>query len=181
MRRQRWKRPTAPQWLLGVFLLGMCVVATAQEEGKPFKDVPRDHWAYQAVADLERLGILKGYPVPLQYDPSSAESAWKSLLRAMQRGDEQTIKKLTTPLGFRTLNRDFNTGEVDFKSLPVRQARYRRYVRSWMHGKRSWSHDATTASVMVRWFPEKLVDDLYVLIFFFKTEEGWKMNGFYSP
>src|SRR5579884_3466703 len=27
-----------------------------------FKDVPKDHWAYQAVYDLERLGILVGYP-----------------------------------------------------------------------------------------------------------------------
>jgi S-layer homology domain len=28
-----------------------------------FSDVPRDHWAYQAVQDLAQLGILRGYPV----------------------------------------------------------------------------------------------------------------------
>jgi hypothetical protein len=27
-----------------------------------FSDVPRDHWAYQAVQDLAQLGILRSYP-----------------------------------------------------------------------------------------------------------------------
>lgn len=30
--------------------------------GRPFADVPRDHWAYEAVEELRRLGILRGYP-----------------------------------------------------------------------------------------------------------------------
>jgi hypothetical protein len=31
-------------------------------QGEPFKDVPVDHWAYQAVENLRQAGILKGYP-----------------------------------------------------------------------------------------------------------------------
>ena len=28
----------------------------------PFPDVPRDHWAYDAVEQLRQRGILRGYP-----------------------------------------------------------------------------------------------------------------------
>jgi len=28
----------------------------------PFPDVPRDHWAYDAVEQMRQLGILRGYP-----------------------------------------------------------------------------------------------------------------------
>src|SRR5437762_12206490 len=33
--------------------------ATAQDVGK---DVPPDHWSYQAVQDLAAKGLIKGYP-----------------------------------------------------------------------------------------------------------------------
>ena len=36
-------------------------VAVAQST-KPFPDVPKDHWAYQAVMELKKKGILIGYP-----------------------------------------------------------------------------------------------------------------------
>lgn len=35
--------------------------AKAQDQN-PFKDVPTDHWAYQAVTDLQQKGIIVGYP-----------------------------------------------------------------------------------------------------------------------
>jgi hypothetical protein len=31
-------------------------------QSEPFKDVPADHWAYQAVENLRQKGVLKGYP-----------------------------------------------------------------------------------------------------------------------
>jgi hypothetical protein len=31
-------------------------------QGEPFKDVPADHWAYQAVENLRQRGVLRGYP-----------------------------------------------------------------------------------------------------------------------
>ncbi len=33
-----------------------------QPATQPFKDVPRDHWAYEAVEHLRQLGIVNGYP-----------------------------------------------------------------------------------------------------------------------
>jgi hypothetical protein len=37
---------------------------------RPFADVPRDHWAYEAVEELRKRGILRGYP-PVQ-EPQTA-------------------------------------------------------------------------------------------------------------
>ncbi|MGV3617751.1 MAG: S-layer homology domain-containing protein [Fimbriimonas sp.] len=36
--------------------------ASAMAQSGPPSDVPKDHWAYPAVENLFRLGILKGYP-----------------------------------------------------------------------------------------------------------------------
>ena len=45
-------------------LMGIGVGAKAQTEAPvpPFVDVPKDHWAYQAVENLRQKGILRGYP-----------------------------------------------------------------------------------------------------------------------
>jgi hypothetical protein len=31
---------------------------------EPFPDVPKEHWAFDAVEQLRKLGILRGYPAP---------------------------------------------------------------------------------------------------------------------
>jgi hypothetical protein len=41
---------------------------------RPFSDVPRDHWAYEAVEELRKLGILRGYP-PAPARPSQTKTA----------------------------------------------------------------------------------------------------------
>jgi hypothetical protein len=46
-------------YLLAVVILLCAVPAIAQG---PFTDVPTDHWAYQAVNDLQKDGIIIGYP-----------------------------------------------------------------------------------------------------------------------
>ena len=45
-------------------MAGIAGGAIAQQEQPvpPFKDVPQDHWAYQAVENLRQKGILRGYP-----------------------------------------------------------------------------------------------------------------------
>ncbi len=42
-------------------LLGLCAGAWAQDF-KGFPDVPKDHWAYQAVEQVRETGIMVGYP-----------------------------------------------------------------------------------------------------------------------
>jgi len=37
-------------------------VGPAPVRTTPFPDVPRDHWAFDAVEQLRGLGILRGYP-----------------------------------------------------------------------------------------------------------------------
>ncbi|HZO91511.1 MAG TPA: S-layer homology domain-containing protein [Chthonomonadaceae bacterium] len=58
-------------WLLYALA---CVIALStraaaqnanQRDTDQFVDVPKNHWAYDAVLDLKRKGILIGYPGPL--------------------------------------------------------------------------------------------------------------------
>src|SRR5437660_9309703 len=52
--------------ILAILSALLCAVLTAgaaaQNAPDMFKDVPRDHWAYQAVEPLRARGILAGYP-----------------------------------------------------------------------------------------------------------------------
>ncbi len=54
----------ATMLLIAGLLAGIAGGALAQQNAPvpPFKDVPRDHWAYQAVENLRQRGILRGYP-----------------------------------------------------------------------------------------------------------------------
>lgn len=40
----------------------LAVPVAAQEQRTYFPDVPREHWAFDAVQELAGKGILKGYP-----------------------------------------------------------------------------------------------------------------------
>ncbi len=46
---------------LALLAAAWAMPAKAQDQN-PFKDVPTDHWAYQAVTDLQQKGIIVGYP-----------------------------------------------------------------------------------------------------------------------
>jgi hypothetical protein len=43
-------------------VLGFLIPPDEQDDVRPYPDVPRDHWAYEAVMNLKRLGIMVGYP-----------------------------------------------------------------------------------------------------------------------
>jgi len=83
---------------------------------QPFPDVPKNHWAYSAVMDLKQKGILLGYPESdaqekshkLSYNLSSPLNAWRSLLLAMRRRDEEGVKYITSETFFDTADVDFN-------------------------------------------------------------------------
>ena len=48
---------------LGAALSALAIAwSTPSMAQDAFKDVPQDHWAYQAVAELQQKGILLGYP-----------------------------------------------------------------------------------------------------------------------
>ena len=62
------------RWLLSLtFLVLMAGSRSARAQSKPasdpapvrtepFSDVPKDHWAFDAVEQLRQRGILRGYP-----------------------------------------------------------------------------------------------------------------------
>ena len=49
------------KYFLTVLALGMGLTANCSAAASPFADVPADHWAYDAVAQLAEDGILEGY------------------------------------------------------------------------------------------------------------------------
>jgi hypothetical protein len=64
--------------LLASLLVLMPVAAVAGPDrapvrDTPFPDVPRDHWAYDAVEQLRKVGILRGYPPAQTFSPKPAE------------------------------------------------------------------------------------------------------------
>lgn len=56
-----WKRQL-PALLLFSLASGVCSAQAPTRPIVPFPDVPKDHWAYQAVMELQQKGILVGYP-----------------------------------------------------------------------------------------------------------------------
>jgi hypothetical protein len=47
---------------LSILAVSLATAAMAQDNSKPFQDVPTTHWAYEAVTYLQQKDILKGYP-----------------------------------------------------------------------------------------------------------------------
>ena len=47
---------------LGASLVIVLAMPAFAQQAEPFKDVPTDHWAYQAVESLREKGIVIGYP-----------------------------------------------------------------------------------------------------------------------
>lgn len=68
--------------LAGIGVLGCGLLArpapAAGQQDEGFPDVPKTHWAYEAVTDLKRRGILVGYPpetaTPAPKKPAPAEN-----------------------------------------------------------------------------------------------------------
>ena len=50
--------------MLASILLQALLGPAAVQDTAQFPDVPKGHWAYQAVLDLKQKGILVGYPAP---------------------------------------------------------------------------------------------------------------------
>ncbi len=49
-------------WLIYQVFRGVLVVSgTGEAAQSPFSDVPQDHWAYDAVAQLAADGVIEGY------------------------------------------------------------------------------------------------------------------------
>ena len=71
-------------WLLPLSLCLAPVVASAQPDeirdpapvrDTPFPDVPRDHWAFDAVEQLRQRGIVRGYPPQATFTPAQRRAA----------------------------------------------------------------------------------------------------------
>jgi ankyrin repeat protein len=92
--RTLWPRriPARLSSLVWMTALAICPVVAFAGQDDGFSDVPKDHWAYQAVTELKQKGILKGYPV----DPADMKHKRLStaLIEAIKRNDTQQVVRL---------------------------------------------------------------------------------------
>lgn len=61
--------------LLGLVALPMQARADAEQDKPAFSDVPRGHWAYNAVQRLAQAGIIEGYPLNTEQQANSASGS----------------------------------------------------------------------------------------------------------
>lgn len=92
--RTPWPRRIPARLLSLVWMtaLAICPVVAFADQDDGFSDVPKDHWAYQAVTELKQKGILKGYPV----DPADMKHKRlnTALIEAIKRNDTQQVVRL---------------------------------------------------------------------------------------
>ena len=71
-------------WILPLSLCLAPVAASAQSSAAPdpapvrdtpLPDVPRDHWAFDAVEQLRQRGIVRGYPPRGTFKPAAPRTA----------------------------------------------------------------------------------------------------------
>jgi len=171
-------------------------IVTAQPT-KPFPDVPKDHWAYQAVMELKAKGILIGYPdgsfngagakvVKPVYDISTPTSAWHSLLFALRNRDEHGVQHVMTKEFFDSgaFFEDLPTLNHHEPSLKKRLDYYERRGKLWS----KWSFQLVTGST-----PEEkerilrftgsangavgfLSGEKAHIVAFQKSEDGWRIS-----
>jgi S-layer homology domain len=90
--------------LAAIFAAATVIPAFAQSDN--FPDVPDNHWAYQALADLKKAGILVGYPDGLfrgprpatRYEMAVAINAAFTRLKATTDGLDSQIKAINEKL-----------------------------------------------------------------------------------
>ncbi len=83
---------------ISVFLASIALALPAW--GQVAQDVPRDHWAYQAVQDLAGRGIIKGYPPDGNFFGTRTVTRYEMaaiIQRVLATIDDQYAKKTSIP------------------------------------------------------------------------------------
>lgn len=134
-------------------VLGAALVAPAMAQDN-FPDVPDNHWAYQALENMKKEGILVGYPDGLfrgprpasRYEMAVAINAAYQRLKSMYSGLEDQIKALTDKVdGLSGL-----PGEV--KELRDQLAA----LKATVDGMQSWKDDIENLKKLAEKFEKEL-------------------------
>src|SRR5436189_1506362 len=110
--------------LLATVMAAMAIARPALAQG-PFADVPTDHWAYDAVNELAKQGIVNGYP-------DSTFGGKRALTRyefamAIQRMLQEVQRRIDAAKGGTTaapnLDNYYTKDQIDEKlrNLPTRE------------------------------------------------------------
>lgn len=79
-------------------VLGMLLLVSLLS-AQMFRDVPRDHWAYQAIQELRRLGFIEGYPDrTFRPDQTMTRAEVAQLIARIYRNLDQRFRTLQSTL-----------------------------------------------------------------------------------
>jgi hypothetical protein len=132
--------------------LGLMTVAPAIAQDN-FPDIPENHWAYQALEEMKREGLLVGYPDGLfrggrpasRYEMAVALHALWKRLKGITDGLEVRVKSLEDKIGT-------GDGDGDMKSLRDQLAS----MKADMDRMRGWGDEIQKLQAMAEEFRKEL-------------------------
>ena len=158
-----------------------------------FTDVPKDHWAYQAVRDLHRRGIVIGYPaaarrtIPSEnamYAQGTPKDTWTSFVRAMKNGDETAMERLISQECFTSNSASTFKFKAAAPDLTSRLKVYSRRAKEW--GKRVLVlDDPRNAVPEAAWIHATLIDveagpdlfDMWIKVEMIRVGKLWYISA----
>lgn len=137
--------------LSAVLTAGMIVPAFAQSDN--FPDVPDNHWAYEALSNLKKAGILVGYPDGIfrgprpanRYELAVAINAAYTRLKGVTDGLDSQIKAIMSRL-------DGSVSQADLQNL--RSAL--EALQTQVNGMKSWGDDIANLKRLADTFQKEL-------------------------
>ncbi len=70
-----------------------CLLLMSLTMAQMFRDVPRNHWAYQAIQELRRLGFIEGYPDnTFRPDQTLTRAEFAQLIARLYRNIDQRLR-----------------------------------------------------------------------------------------
>lgn len=131
---------------------GMLVVAPAVAQDN-FPDAPENHWAYEALLNLKKEGILVGYPDGLfrgsrlatRYEMAAALNAAYMRMKSMADGLSSQMKSLQDML-------DGKASADDLKAVRDQLAA----LQNEVNGMKAWGDDIANMKKMVSAFEKEL-------------------------
>jgi len=136
-------------------VIGTMIIAPAMAQDN-FPDVPDNHWAYEALENLKREGILVGYPDGLyrggrpasRYEMAVAIHAAFMRLKALDDGLDEQIKMLSKKVD----DMDAELKAADLKGLRDDLAA----LKTTVAGMQSWKDDIDALKRMADEFKKEL-------------------------
>ncbi len=152
------------QLLSTLMLIGLCVTSTsAFAAANPFTDVPADHWAYDAVAQLAADGVIEGYGDSTFKGNRSitryemAQMTAKAMAKNPHGADKATVDKLAAEFAAELDSLGVRVANLERNADMVKWTGELRYI--FQRTNNESAADSSTNRAELRLFPTAEVND----------------------